>query len=216
MEPELRRLPDVVHVGIRFPGRWRDKDWQLFRLKKGSRPRILINNKEEMKERLLDYTLQAVYQEYFTDEYFHMRNKGRAERDILKDSVISIIGCGALGSETSDTLSKAGIGRILLVDKEEMRAHNAVRHCLGINKTSMPKALGMAEHLFLHNPFVNITFVTIDKKLPNILLHKIDDYLPKGAIGISIIADDNIEAFLNEQAIDQGRTVFYCRALRWR
>ncbi|MBE9570083.1 MAG: ThiF family adenylyltransferase [Proteobacteria bacterium] len=214
LEPELRRLPDVIHVGIRFPGRWRDKDWQLFRLKKGSRPRILINNEEEMKERLLDYTLQAVYQEYFTDEYFHMRNKGRAERDILKDSVISIIGCGALGSETSDTLSKAGIGKILLVDKEEMRAHNAVRHCLGINKTSMPKALGMAEHLFLHNPFVNTTFVTIENQQPNILLHKLDDYLPDGAIGISTVADDNVEAYLNEQAIDQGRTIFYCRALR--
>lgn len=162
-----------------------------------------------MKERLLDYAVQAVYQEYFTDDYFHMRNKGRAERSILKNASMAVIGCGALGSETSDALNKAGVGNILLIDKEDMRAHNAVRHCLGISRTSMPKALGMAEYLAFHNPFVNIKC-----KPTNILFEKLDDYFPEGSIGISTIADDNIEAYLNEQAISGGRTVFYCRALR--
>jgi len=211
---ELRKLTGFIHVGIRFPGRWRETDWQMFRLIRGNRTPIIEDSVEELRKRLNDYSVQAVYQEYFTDDYFHMRNIGRAERDILKDTALSIIGCGALGSETADALCKAGVGRILLVDKEEMRAHNAVRHCLGITKTSMPKALGMAEHLFLHNPFVNITFVTSENKLPNILIHKLDDYLPDRTIGISTVADDNIEAYLNEQAIHQGRTIFYCRALR--
>lgn len=212
---ELLKTPEnTIYLGIRFPGRWRKTDWQMFSLKRGKRPAIVPASKEELKERLLDYSLQATYQEYLTDEYFHMRNLGRAERDKLNRIIVSIIGCGALGSETADALCKAGIGRIFLVDKEEMRAHNAVRHCLGITKTSMPKAFGMAEHLFLHNPFANITYVTIENQLPNILLHKLDDYLPAGAIGISTIADDNVEAYLNQQAVDQGRTIFYCRALR--
>jgi len=209
LEQPLRQVEETIHIGIRFPGRWRESDWQMFRLKKGSRSPIVINSREELKKRLLDYSLQAVYQEYLTDEYFHMRNKGRAERSTLKDASISIIGCGALGSETADALCKAGVGRILLVDKEEMRAHNAVRHSLGINKVSMPKALGMTEHLVLHNPFVNVEW-----KLANILLAKLDDYLPEGAIGVSTIADDNVEAYLNEQAIEGEKTVFYCRALR--
>jgi len=209
LEQPLRQIEETIHIGIRFPGRWRKSDWQMFRLKKGNRSPIVISSKEELKERLLDYSLQAVYQEYLTDEYFHMRNKGRAERSVLKDASISIIGCGALGSETADALCKAGVGRILLVDKEEMRAHNAVRHSLGINRVSMPKTLGMAEHLVLHNPFVNVEW-----KPANILLAKLVDYLPEGAIGVSTIADDNVEAYLNEQAIDRRRTVFYCRALR--
>jgi hypothetical protein len=129
LEAPLKQLEEVIHVWLRFPGRWREKDWQMFRLRKGTRPFIVQHNKEELRERLLDYSMQAVYQEYFTDEYFHMRNKGRAERTALKDVMISILGCGALGSETSDALSKAGVGKILLVDREEMRAHNAVRHC---------------------------------------------------------------------------------------
>ena len=128
--------------------------------------------KEELKLRLLDCSIQAVYQEYFTDDYFHMRNMGRAERGLLKDKAISIIGCGALGSETADALNKAGVGSILLVDKEDLRAHNVVRHTLGIDRTSFPKALGMAEQLVLHNPFVNI-----ECNSSNILLAKLAAHL---------------------------------------
>jgi len=208
-ESELGLLHEFIYIGLRFPGRLRKMDWQMFRLNKGSRTPLVGGGKEELKLRLLDYSIQAVYQEYFTEDYFHMRNMGRAERGILKDTAISIIGCGALGSETADILTKAGVGRILLVDKENMRALNAVRHSLGINRTSIPKALGMAEQLVLHNPFVNI-----ECNFSDVLLASIDDYLPENIIGISSIADDNVEAYLNEQAVDQGRTVFYCRALR--
>ncbi len=214
LKEPLSKLQDTIHIGLRSPGRWREKDWQMFRLKRRSRTPIVgsDNDNNELKERLLDYSVEAVYQEYFTDEYFHMRNKGRAERDALKKNSISIIGCGALGSETADALNKAGVGKILLVDKDEMRAYNAVRHCLGIDKVSFPKVFGMAEHMVLHNPFVDID---IEKTKPTNILHcNIDDYFPKGNIGLSTIADDNIEAYLNEQAINECRTVFYCRALR--
>jgi len=200
---------EFIYVGLRFPGRLRDTEWQMFRLKKGGRLPIVGGGKEELKQRLCDYSIQAVYQEHFTDDYFHMRNVGRAERVILKEKELTIIGCGAIGSETADALTKAGVGRILLVDKEEMRAHNAVRHNLGIDMTCIPKSVGMAQRLVFHNPFVEI-----DPIVANILLAKIGDYFPENTIGVSTIADDNIEAYLNQQAVDHGRTVFYCRALR--
>ncbi|GBE51849.1 thiamine/molybdopterin biosynthesis ThiF/MoeB-like protein [bacterium BMS3Bbin14] len=209
LEPELKRLDDFIYVGLRFPGRFRDLDWQMFRLTKGGRSPIIASGEEELKQRLFDYSIQAVYQEYFTDDYFHMRNMGRAERGLLKDKAISVIGCGALGSETADALNKAGVGSILLVDKENLRAHNVVRHSLGINRTNFPKAIGMEEHLVLHNPFVKI-----DHKILNILFAEIKDYFPGNSIGVSSIADDSIEAYLNQQAVDHGRTVFYCRVLR--
>jgi len=214
LKKPLSKLENIIHIGIRFPGRWREKDWQMFRLKReGNRPPIvgLDKNKliEELKSRLLDYSIEAVYQEYFTEDYFHMRNKGRAERNILKNVKVSIIGCGALGSEVADALNKAGVGKILLIDKDIMKAHNAIRHCLGIDKVALPKVFGMVNHMILHNPFVDI-----DLQHLNILQNKLGNYLSEGAIGISTIADDNIETFLNEQAVNKGRTVFYCRALR--
>lgn len=209
LQSELNHLHESIHVGLRFPGRLGETDWQMFRLNKGSRPPIVGGGKEELKQRLLDCSVQAVYQEYFTDEHFHRRNLGRAARGILKNKAVSIIGCGALGSEAADVLCKAGVGRILLVDKEEMRAHNAVRHNLGIDSVSIPKALGMTKQLVLHNPFVDVKW-----NFSNILFANIDDYFPEDTIGVSTIADDNIEAYLNELAINNDRTVFYCRALR--
>ena len=205
----LSKLDNFIFIGLRFPGRVREADWQMFRLQKGNRSPIVMGGEEELKLRLLDYTISAVYQEYLTDDYYHMRNSGRAERSILKDKALTIIGCGALGSETADALGKAGIGEIVLVDKEEMRAHNAVRHNLGIDMTCIPKSLGMVRQLVFHNPFVSV-----DPRISNILITEISAYFPENTIGVSSIADDNIEAYLNQQAIDNGRTVFYCRALR--
>lgn len=206
---ELKKLEHVIHVGLRFPGRHRERDWQMLRLRRKVRPPLLKDDMEELKERLSDYTIEAVPQEYLTEEYFHLRNKGRADRNILKEAKLSIIGCGALGSETADALSKAGVGNLILVDMETMRAHNAIRHCLGINRTGFPKTFAMRESMYLHNPFVRTEPIFL-----NILLSTLGSYLPQGAIGISTIADDNVEAYLNEEAVAEGRTVFYCRGLR--
>lgn len=205
----LAKNEDEINLGLRFPGRRREKDWQLFRLKRGKRSPLIKNDDEELKSRLLDYSIEAVQQEYFTEEYFHMRNKGRAERPILKNKKVSIIGCGALGSELADCLCKAGVGFMMLTDKEVFAAHNAVRHCVGIDRVNYPKVLGLVEHLVFHNPFVNFS-----TKGGDILQEDLNEYLPRDAIGISTIADDNVEAFLNELAIEEDRTIFYCRALR--
>lgn len=214
LEEPLKRLTSVFIVGLRFPGRRGGLEWQMFRLKRMEKRNPLINSRDQKKElieRLKDYGVEAVSQESFTDDYFHMRNGGRSDRSILRDKAISIIGCGALGSEIADCLAKSGIGRLRFVDQESFSAHNAVRHCLGFDNIGLPKVWGMHFHTMFRNPFV---FVDADVPSINILKHSIDDYLPSDMIGISSIADDNVEAFLNERAVEAGRTVYYCRALR--
>jgi len=206
---ELRKPSDIINIGLRFPGRWQDKDWQMLRLEKGSRCVLFKNDFEELKNRLLDYSISSVYQEYITEPYYHKRNTGRADRNILKSINISLIGCGALGSEISDCLCKAGIGSFLLVDKEVFNAHNSIRHCIGLNRVSFPKVLALAEYLSLHNPFINI-----DMKGCDILQEEFNNYFPSGFIGVSSVADDNVESFLNEKSVEHNRTVFYVRALR--
>ncbi len=210
LKEPLKKLYEKIVVALRFPGRWREKDWQFFLLKKGVRPPILDESFEEYKERLFNYTIEAVRQEYFTENNFHLRNTGRADRNILRQHNISLIGCGALGSETADSLSKAGIGRIYLIDRGNLKAHNTVRHTIGLNRIALPKVLGLAEHIAMHNPFVEIgSLSAID-----ITKSEIHDYLPQNSIGLSTIADDNLEAYLNEKAVENNRIVFYCRALR--
>ncbi len=209
IEP-IKNLQEKIVIGIRFPGRWREKDWQFFLLKKGNRPIIIDGSIEEYRDRIFDYSIEAIRQEYFTDHDFHIRNKGRAERDKMSTCQLSIIGCGALGSEAADALSKAGIGKINLIDRDNLKAHNTVRHIVGLNRIALPKVFGLAEHIAMHNPFV-----AVGQPLPvDLTKSDISKYLPDDCIGISTIADDNIEAYLNEQAVEHKKTVFYCRALR--
>ncbi len=209
LKGELRSLPDTINIGLRFPGRFQNKDWQMLRLEKGTRSILFIDSDEELKERLSDYSISSVYQEYITEPYYHKRNIGRANRDVLKPAKVVLIGCGALGSEVSDCLCKAGIGNLMLVDKESLNAHNCIRHCIGLNRVTFPKVLAMAEHLALHNPFVNLELKGCD-----ILRNNLNEYFPNGFMAVSTIADDNTESYLNEKAIEANKTVFYARALR--
>ena len=154
-------------------------------------------------------TLSAVYAEVFTDQEYHARKYNRAERNTLAQHEATLIGCGALGSEIADCLAKAGVGRVALVDNEELRAKNSVRHLVGLNRAMIPKVWAVNEHLILHNPFVETTPHICDITNANI-----NQYCGTESIGISTIADDDIEGFLNEQAVLNARTIFYARALR--
>lgn len=209
----LKALETKIYLGLRFPGRSREKDWQMFRLalkeKKEYIPNVLWKDEDNRNSLLLNYFVEAVRQEYFTEEDYHKRNKGRAERNVLKEHSLSMLGCGAIGSEAADTLCKAGVGKIRLVDHKNFRPHNAIRHVLGLQMTGFAKAQGLMFEMAHHNPFVEI-----DCKPVNIYDEGIDEYLPESFVGFSSIADDNTEAYLNEQAVSAGRTVFYCRALR--
>jgi len=202
-----------VYVGVRFPGRMQNHDWQMFRLVRKAQIEYYANvtwGFDDYKQSLLqNYNVEAIRHEYFTEDYYHRRNAGRVERELLKGKKISFIGCGAIGSEVADSVCKAGVGEALLVDRKLMRPHNPIRHVLGLGTTGTPKSMGLCMDLSFHNPFVSITPVFGD-----IFNKNVSDYLPDDFVGISSIADDNTEAYLNEQAITFGKTVFYCRALR--
>jgi integrative and conjugative element protein (TIGR02256 family) len=60
-----------------------------------------------------------------------------------------------------------------------------------------------------HNPFS-----LVEPKFIDIRTHDIKDYLADDTIGVSSLADDNLEAFLNEQAVINNKTIFYVRSLR--
>lgn len=202
---------DDIYIGLRFLNRRDELEWIILRLERIEKKSIaLLNPKdEEIKEKLNEYKIIAIKAEKFTDLNYHKRNSIRAVRETLKDKNVAVIGCGALGSEIADNMAKAGIGNIILVDCQLFFAHNAVRHLVRLDRTNVPKVNAVMEELILHNPFVNILPYDI-----NILAARINQYLPNEFIGLSSIADDNIEGYLNEQAVIHNKTVYYVRALR--
>ncbi|MDD5259590.1 MAG: ThiF family adenylyltransferase [bacterium] len=204
---------EYLYIGIRFPGRHREYDWLYIRLRRSKSitevAALIKPENADLVERLETYVIEAIYCEPITEEDYHLRNKGAIDRAKQKTSKISIIGCGALGGGIADCFAKAGIGQMILVDKGEFRYHNSIRHVLAVTKTGLPKVWGLMIHVFEHNRFVSVDTVAQD-----IYLTEINKYIPEKCIGISTIADDNVEAFLNEEAIFNEKVVFYARALR--
>lgn len=209
---DIKTLNDNVIVCFRYPNRRGELEWQAFVLTKcdfKKPPLIGSFEVENFKEVLTNYKIEVIRSEAITDFTYHKRNSILADRDVLSKNRVNVIGCGALGSEIADSLAKAGLGVLGLIDNDEFRAHNAVRHVLGVENIGIPKVYALSLYLRNRNMFVHTV-----EKCCNILTNNINDYVLDDSISVSSIADDNIEGFLNEQAIINSKTVFYVRALR--
>lgn len=207
---DVKSLSDKIYFGVRYNNRRSEIEWQLFQLKKKANSTSLLGDDlTSFKSNLDNYDFEAIFCEKFVDSVFHLRNSHRANRKVLKELSVGVVGCGALGSEIADCICKAGIGKIRLIDKDNFRAHNSIRHVIGADKMGIPKVGALSEILSLHNSFVNISAHHI-----NVLDYNITAYLDDHGLAISTIADDNIESRLNEQAIINRVTVFYSRVLR--
>jgi integrative and conjugative element protein (TIGR02256 family) len=210
------RKDDDVYLGIRFPRRNpndQEYDWQFFYLyKEGQRSSLIPPIKEnELIERLKERKIEALQCEFLDERSFFKRNRGVFSRDNLKNKKVSLFGLGALGSELADNLAKAGIGNILLLDKDMLKAQNTVRHLCGSHLVYFPKTLAVAIRILenVHH-FINLIHSPSD-----VFQNSANDLFPdQDSIGVSTIANDNTEGFLNELAVKSKRTVFYGRALR--
>ncbi|UOQ69886.1 ThiF family adenylyltransferase (plasmid) [Hymenobacter volaticus] len=165
--------------------------------------------RRNVAELLQNYRVASCHSEAFRDKDYHLRNSGRVSYELVREQAMTVIGCGALGSEIADSLGKAGVGRLKLLDNQTQYPHNSVRHLAGLHLATLPKAVAVAQVVADHNPFVKLEIVVED-----ILRGEFAQYMLPVGIGICSIADDNTEAYLNEQAVSHKRTIFYARALR--
>jgi integrative and conjugative element protein (TIGR02256 family) len=207
----IHNLDEHVYFGLQYPNRRNEMEWQFFVFKKESKSNVsdFSRSLENFLQLLGNYKIYALRSELFSDKKFHARNSNRAKRECLSKSSVDIVGCGALGSEIADCLGKAGIN-LGLIDKEEFRAHNSVRHLVGTEKTGALKSFAVAARLLKSNPFIHINPLPIDiLGIGNDLVRFLG-----GDFGISSIADDNTEGFLNEICVVNNKSMFYARALR--
>lgn len=208
---KLKNGEENIFVALRFYNRRKELEWQFFNLKKVVNEGIpLPYSIEDARKSLMARQVQAIRTEKITEKYFHLRNSSRADRSILKEKAVTVIGTGALGSSLTENLAKAGVGHITLVDKDTLHGHNVIRHTCGLIFMDWLKCNAVAlNSVALHNPFVKVSI-----KNTNILCMSIDGYFDSSSVGISTIADDTVEHYLNEESVRTGRTVFYARALR--
>jgi len=104
---------------------------------------------------------------------------GEEGQQKLSTSTALICGCGALGSVIANTLARAGVGRLRIVDRDFLELNNLQRQVLYTEAdvaAGIPKAIAAKNHLQQINSAIEIEAVVADVDAGNIadLLEGVD------------------------------------------
>ena len=127
---------------------------------------------------------------------------GEAGQQRLAASRALVCGCGALGSVLANTLVRAGVGTVRIVDRDFVETNNLQRQVLFDEAdvaAQLPKAIAAAEKLRKINSEVEVEAIVADVDSTNI---------EKLASGVDVIVDgtDNFETrfLINDFSVDRG------------
>src|SRR5436309_3812272 len=132
---------------------------------------------------------------------------GVAGQQRLKNSRVTLCGCGALGTVLANALVRAGVGNLRVIDRDFIETHNLQRQVLFDEAdvtANLPKAEAAARKLRLINSEVTIEPVVADIDRTNILdLVKDADLILDGT--------DNFEIryLINDAAVKLGKPWVY-------
>jgi len=129
----------------------------------------------------------------------------------LLGSTALLLGCGALGSVAADMLARAGVGHLVIVDRDVVELTNLQRQVLFDEDDAaraVPKAVAAKRRLATVNSQVRVTAIVDDLNHTNI---------ERYAAGADILVDglDNIETryLANDLAVKMGLPYIYGAAI---
>jgi len=125
----------------------------------------------------------------------------------LKDAVVAIVGCGGLGTNVAEILTRAGVGTIILVEHDIVELSNLQRQTLYEEQDiGKKKADAAATHLAAIDSEVGLILVKERITAKNITL--LDD------IDVLLDCTDNLETrfLLNEYALKKKKKAVFCSA----
>jgi len=135
-----------------------------------------------------------------------LTNEGQSR---LEHSHALIVGLGALGSHAADTLARAGVGTLTIVDRDLVEETNLQRQVLYSERdVGLPKAQAARERLAAVNSTITIHAHALDIT-PRTITALMQSATPP--INILIDGTDNLETryLLNDVAVKQGLPLAY-------
>lgn len=123
--------------------------------------------------------------------------------DHLQKQHVILLGCGSIGSTVASHLAKSGVGRLTLVDPEQIVAANTSRHELGINALDCYKADFLQKQLL--QQFPHMRQIKEHKKTWQSVVKSDDDFLSNADLIISTIGNWESEGSLNLHWLSKGR-----------
>lgn len=124
---------------------------------------------------------------------------GAANQRKLRQARVTLIGCGALGSVLADTLVRAGVGFLRIVDRDYVELDNLQRQVLFNEEdaaNATPKAVAAADRLTRINSDVTVEPIVADAEPGNI-----EGFLEDA--GLLLDGTDNLETrfLMNDAAV---------------
>ncbi len=96
---------------------------------------------------------------------------GEEGQEKIRASKVLVVGCGALGSNIVNTMGRAGVGRLTIVDRDFVELNNLQRQVMFDEEDvarSLPKAVAAAEKLRRINSQVEVVPVVADVNPGNV------------------------------------------------
>jgi adenylyltransferase/sulfurtransferase len=96
---------------------------------------------------------------------------GEAGQSRLLASLVLIVGCGALGSAHAESLARAGVGKLRIVDRDFVEASNLQRQIMFTESDAaerLPKAVAASNHIRKINSDIEVESEIVDVNHSNI------------------------------------------------
>ena len=136
---------------------------------------------------------------------------GRVGQEKLNNSRVLIVGCGALGASHAEMLSRAGVGKLRIVDRDFVEFTNLQRQTLYSESDAeerLPKAVAAKNRIAEINSDVEVEPVVVDNNNSNIV-GLLDD------CDLVLDGTDNfqIRYLLNDACVKRGQIWIYGAAV---
>jgi adenylyltransferase/sulfurtransferase len=133
---------------------------------------------------------------------------GQAGQRALGQGSVMVLGCGALGAMAANALARAGVGRILVVDRDVVELNNLHRQVLYDEDdvaAGLPKAEAAANRLRRINSEIQVQGRALDVNPRNV------EQLVQ-EVSLVVDGSDNFETryLLNDACVKQGKPWIYC------
>ena len=143
--------------------------------------------KEALRQPVARITLDRLDEQYLVE-------RGAGEVSLRSKSAV-IVGCGALGSSIACMLASAGIGQLLLIDKEDFSPDNIHRHELGAESIGEKKVEALKKHFELRHPYLETKAFHND--VESVLEEELESVRSAGIVVLAT-GDETLELKLND------------------
>jgi molybdopterin/thiamine biosynthesis adenylyltransferase len=124
---------------------------------------------------------------------------GREGQEKLKKSKVVVAGSGGLGCPVSLYLGAAGIGKLVIVDKDKFELSNLNRQVLGWQEDiGQPKAEAAAEKIRALNPDIEV-----DARVTEITENNVNKIIQNSSVVVDAMDNWNTRFLLNQECVNQ-------------